>query len=94
VQQAYVHAASAAARAALVNTTIIPQSRQVLDVSRVAYQSDRADIVGLVEQQHGLLEMQLDYYRALADLAAARADLEYAVGEELATAATPRVEGR
>ncbi len=94
VQQAYVRAASAAARASLLQTTVIPQSQQVLEVSRVAYQSDRGDIVGLVEQQHGLLEMQLDYYRALAAVAEARADLEYAVGDELPVASTPAVEGR
>ncbi len=88
VQQAYVRAASAAARASLLQTTAIPQSQQVLEVSRVAYQSDRGDIVGLVEQQHGLLEMQLDYHRALADVAEARADLEYAVGDALPTAST------
>ena len=73
---------------------MIPQSQQVLEVSRVAYQSDRGDIVGLVEQQHGLLETQLDYYRALAAVAEARADLEYAVGDELPTASAPAVEGR
>jgi outer membrane protein TolC len=73
---------------------VIPQSQQVLEVSRVAYQSNRGDIVGLVEQQHGLLEMQLDYYRALADLAEARADLEYAVGDELPTASAASAEGK
>jgi outer membrane protein TolC len=94
VQQAYVRAVSAAARASLLQTTVIPQSQQVLEVSRVAYQSNRGDIVGLVEQQHGLLEMQLDYYRALADLAEARADLEYAVGDELPTASAASAEGK
>ena len=94
VQQAYVRAASAAARASLLVTTVIPQSQQVLEVSRVAYQSERGDIVGLVEQQHGLLEMQLDYYRALGDVAEARADLEYAVGDDLPTVFTPATEAR
>jgi outer membrane protein TolC len=83
VQQAYIRAASAAARASLLETTIIPQSQQVLDVSRVAYQSDRADIAGLVEQRHGLLEARLDYFRALVALEEARADLEYAIGGEV-----------
>src|SRR5258705_5244601 len=94
VQQAYVRAVSAAARASLIQTTVIPQSQQVLEVSRVAYQSDRGDIVGLVEQQHGLLETQLDYFRALAAVAEARADLEYAVGDELPTAPATAVEGK
>jgi hypothetical protein len=38
--------------------------------------------------------MQLDYYRALADVAEARADLEYAVGDDLPTAFTPAREAR
>ena len=94
VQQAYVRAISAAARASLLQTTVIPQSQQVLEVSRVAYQSDRGDFAALVEQQHGLLEMRLDYFRALAAVAEARADLAYAVGDELPTSSVPAVEGR
>ena len=38
-------------------------------------------IASIVEQQHGLLEARLDYFRALAALEEAQADLEYAVGE-------------
>jgi outer membrane protein TolC len=83
VQQAYVHATSAAAHASLLETTIIPQSQQVLDVSRVAYQSGRTDIAGLVAQQHGLLEARLDYFRALAQLNQARADLEYTIADDV-----------
>jgi len=94
VQQAYVHAASAAARASLFDTTIIPQAQQVLEGSRVAYQSNRADIAGLVEQQHDLLETRLEYFRALATMEEARADLEYAVGDDRALASTSSVEGK
>jgi outer membrane protein TolC len=94
VQQAYVHATSAAARASLFDTTIIPQAQQVLEVSRVAYQSNRADIAGLVEQQHDLLETRLEYFRALATMEEARADLEYAVGDDRALASTSSVEGK
>jgi outer membrane protein, heavy metal efflux system len=86
VQQAYVRATAAAARASLLNTTIIPQSQQVLDVSRVAYQSNRADIAGLVEQQHELLEARLEYFKALSAAEQARADLEYAIGDDLTPA--------
>src|SRR5204863_3184805 len=43
VQEAYVHAMSAQQRAALLRTTILPQARQTLEVSRIAYQSDRVD---------------------------------------------------
>jgi outer membrane protein TolC len=39
VQQAYVRVKCAEQRAALLRTTIVPQSEQTLEVSRVAYQS-------------------------------------------------------
>ena len=41
VQEAYVRAKSAQERAALLRTTILPQAQQTLDVSRIAYQTDR-----------------------------------------------------
>src|SRR5258705_4657641 len=92
VQQAYVRAVSAAAHASLLDTTIIPQSQQVLEASSVAYQSGRGDITSLVKQQHGLLESRLDYLRALAAVEEARADLEYAVGDDARSNAVVRTE--
>jgi cobalt-zinc-cadmium efflux system outer membrane protein len=85
VQQAYVRVESAQERATLLRTSVLPQSLQVLDVARVAYQSDRADFLDLIDNQRVLLGAQLDYWRALADLAQARADLERAMGADLDT---------
>lgn len=84
VQEAYVRAESAARRAALLRTTILPQSEQTLEVSRVAYQTDRVDFLALIDNQRVLLDAQLAYYRAVGDLEQAMADLERAVGTELA----------
>ena len=94
VQQAYVRTQSAAAHATLLDTTIIPQAQQVLDASRVDYQSGRGDIASLVEQQHGLLETRLDYFRALAAMGEARADLDYTVGDDPAFDPSIVLEGR
>jgi len=94
VQQAYVRAQSAAAHATLLDTTIIPQAQQVLDVSRVDYQSGHGDIASLVEQQHGLLETRLDYFRALAAMGEARADLDYTVGDDPAFDPSIVLEGK
>lgn len=94
VQQAYVHARSAAAHATLLNTTIIPQAQQVLDVSRIDYRSGRGDIASLVAQQHGLLETRLEYFRALAAMGEARADLDYAVGDDFAFDPSIVLEGK
>ena len=89
VQQAYVRARAASQRAALLRTSIVPQSEQTLEVSRAAYQTDRADFLALVDNQRVLLDAQLSYFRALSDLEQALADLERAVGTEIAPGPLP-----
>ena len=91
VQEAYVRAKSAQDRASLLRTTILPQSKQTLDVSRAAYQTDRADFQSLIDNERTLLGAQLDYFRALSDFQQAKADLERAVGTELPADATKTV---
>ena len=85
IQHAYVRATAANARASLLRESVIPQTRQVFESARIAYQSDRGDAAAVVENQRMLLDVQLDYYRALSDLQQARADLERAVGTDLPT---------
>ena len=84
VQQAYVRVKSAEQRAALLRTTIVPQSEQTLEVSRVAYQTDRVDFLAIIDNERVRLDAQLDYFRALSDLEQALADLERAVGTDIA----------
>jgi len=86
VQEAYVHAKSAQERAALLRTTVLPQSQQMLDVSRVAYQTDRVDFQALIDNERVLLDAQLEYFRALSDFEQAMGDLEQAVGIDLPAA--------
>jgi outer membrane protein TolC len=86
VQEAYIRVKTAEQRAALARTTVIPQATQTLEASRVAYQTDRVDFLALIDNQRTLLQSQLSYYRALSDLAQARADLERAVGADLTPA--------
>ncbi len=88
IRQAYIRVQNAEQRAALLQTAILPQSRQTLEVSRIAYESDRIDFLTLLENQRTLLAEQLDYFRVLADLAEARADLERAVGIDLGSTST------
>jgi cobalt-zinc-cadmium efflux system outer membrane protein len=83
IQQAYIKVTTAEQRAAVLQTTVLPQSRQALEASRIAYESDRGDFLTLIEGQRTLLAVQLDYWRVLGDLAEARADLERAVGVDL-----------
>ena len=83
VQQAYVRVKSAEQRAALLRTTIVPQSEQTLEVSRVAYQTDRVEFLAIIDNERVRLDAHLDYYRALSDLEQALADLERAVGTDI-----------
>jgi outer membrane protein, heavy metal efflux system len=83
VQEAYVRAKSAQERAALLRTTILPQAQQTLDVSRIAYQTDRIDFQAVIDNQRMLLDAQLGYVRALSEFEQATADLERAVGADL-----------
>jgi cobalt-zinc-cadmium efflux system outer membrane protein len=83
VQEAYVRAKSAQDRAVLLRSTIRPQSQQTLEVSRVAYQTDRVDFQAVIDNQRVLLAVNLDYFRALSDFTQALADLERAVGADL-----------
>lgn len=86
VQEAYLRARSAQQRASLLRTTVVPQSQQTLEVARVAYQTNRVDFSALLDNQRTLLDSQLNYYRALADLDQALADLEHSVGAPLTSA--------
>ena len=83
VHEAYVRANAATQRAALLRTTLLPQSEQTLEVSRVAYQTDRVDFLALIDNQRALLDAQLNYYRALSDREIALADLSRAVGTDI-----------
>jgi cobalt-zinc-cadmium efflux system outer membrane protein len=83
VQEAYVRAKSAEDRAALLRTTILPQAQQTLDVSRIAYQTDRVDFQAVIDNQRTLLDAQLRYVRALSEFEQATADLERAIGADL-----------
>lgn len=83
VQQAYVRVKAAEQRAALLRTTIVPQSEQTLEVSRVAYQTDRVEFMAIIDNERVRLDARLDYYSALTDLEQALADLERAVGTDI-----------
>ncbi|MCM8797961.1 MAG: TolC family protein [Candidatus Omnitrophica bacterium] len=84
VKDAYVKLDSARRLVELYKTTFIPQAEQTLKSSRIAYEADKIDFLNLLDSQRMLLDFKLDYYRTLADYEIALADLERAVGIELA----------
>jgi len=93
VQEAFVRAKSAQDRAALLRTTVLPQARQTLDVSRVGYQTDRVDFQAVIDNERSWLSSQLDYVRAVSDFEQAIADLAGAVGADLPAGTTAVVAG-
>ena len=88
VHDAYVRVLAAGQRASLLRTTVMPQTEQAMEVSRIAYQSDRVEFLSVIDNQRALLDAQLNYYRALSDRELALADLARAVGADLSGAAT------
>lgn len=80
VQNAYLRLQSAQRRASLLETTVIPQSQQALEVSLMAYQTDRGDVLTLIDGRRMLLDAEMGYYEALRDAAQAASDLERTVG--------------
>jgi len=71
------------AEVALLETGLIPQTRQSLDASRSGYQVDKVDFLSLSDSQVPLLAAELSLVRAVADRRAAFAALESAIGKGL-----------
>jgi len=71
------------AEVALLQTGLLPQTRQSLQSNRSGYRVDKVDFPSLVDSQVKLLEAQLSLVRAVADRRSAFAALEGAVGERL-----------
>ena len=62
---------------------LIPKSRQALDASRAAYQAGDAEFANIIDNWQKLLRYRRLYHTAIADLAAAFAEIEQVVGQEL-----------
>lgn len=71
------------AEVALLETGLVPQTRQSLDSSRSGYQVDKVDFLSLIDSQVRLLDAELSLVRAVADRRSSFAALESAIGKEL-----------
>jgi outer membrane protein TolC len=92
VQEAYVRAEAADARATLIRTRLLPRTEHVLELARLGYQSDRADFLDIIDAARMNIDMQRDLARAEAERRLAVVALERAAGIELA-AVVPVAEG-
>jgi outer membrane protein TolC len=83
IGDAYSNVKAAEERAALLRTALIPQARQAVDVARIGYETDRSDVVSLLEDERTLLDAELMYDRARLEWRRSVAELERAVGVSL-----------
>lgn len=68
----------------LYRTGLLPQAELSLKAAESAYQTGRLEFTGLLEAERALREVRLGYYRTLVALEQSLADLERAVGRDIA----------
>jgi len=83
VTSAHAGVTDALGQLARYRTGILDRARAGLDATIASYRSGDEDFLALLDSQTTLYRHELDYHRRLADLLAAWADLERAVGEEI-----------
>jgi outer membrane protein TolC len=69
---------------ALYRTGLLPQAELSLKAAEAAYQTGRAEFTALLEAERTLRDIRIGYYRALVALEQSLADLERAVGRDIA----------
>jgi len=85
IQEALVRAKSAKRLVELYQDSLRPQSEATLRSTVIAYESDRTDILNLLDSQNTTLDVDYSYFRALADFEERVAELELAVGAPVPT---------
>jgi outer membrane protein, heavy metal efflux system len=83
IQESLVRARVAHRLVTLYSDTLRPQAQAVLKSTVAAYKTDRTDYLNLLDSQNTMLQVELDYIRAVSDLEMRMADLERAVGAPL-----------
>jgi outer membrane protein, heavy metal efflux system len=80
IREAWVRASAARRLVELYRASLRPQSEATLRSTVIAYENDRTDILNLLDSQNTTLDVDVSYFRALADFEARMAELELAVG--------------
>jgi outer membrane protein TolC len=83
VRDAWLRTESARKSAALLRTELVPKSAQTVEVSRAAYEKEKASFLDLLDAERVLRDVKLKYIQAVTLYEAAAADLERAVGSDL-----------
>lgn len=80
VQDALVRVQTSHNMHLLYGNTVIPQAEQTLQSTMAAYQTGKTEFLTLIDAYRTLLSSRLDYYMAIMNYLASRAELEKAVG--------------
>jgi outer membrane protein TolC len=67
---------------ALYKRGILPQAKATLDLALANYRSGRGEISALLDAEATLLELDIEYHRALTDFARSVAELQFVTGTE------------
>lgn len=92
IQEALIRANAAKRLVELYRDTLRPQADATLRAASVAYQTEQADFLNLIDSQNTALEVEYSFFRALADFDSRITDLERAVGTAIPRDATTRME--
>lgn len=67
----------------LYHDTLLPRSREALEVTRASYRAGRASLLDLIDSERALLQFETAYWRACRDHFQSQARLEALVGGEM-----------
>jgi cobalt-zinc-cadmium efflux system outer membrane protein len=83
VNDAYLRVEAARTSVSLIRGELMPKSTQSVEVSRSSYENNKATFLELLDAERSQRNVELSYYRALAEHESALADLERASGANL-----------
>ena len=83
IQGALVEARAAQQLAHMYHDQLQPQAEATLEASVIAYENDKADFLNLLDSQMTVVDVDLDWFQAVAEFNTRLADLELATGTSL-----------
>jgi outer membrane protein TolC len=83
IQEVLVEARAAQQLAHMYHDQLRPQAETTLQASVIAYENDKTDFLDLLDSQMTVVDVDLDWFQAVADFDSRLADLELATGTSL-----------
>ena len=83
IQEALVEAGAAQQLAHMYHDQLRPQAEATLQASVIAYENGKTDFLDLLDSQMMVVDVDLNWFQAVADFDSRLADLELATGTSL-----------